>query len=113
MIATLSPRARPIAASPQASARTSSHIWRQVQVCQIPRSFSRIAILLGCYLVRSSSSFGNVSRTLSWGIQAFSVGDDLRRYVERRSHSTDYVCDCKGGIVHYRTRNCNAKLLRG
>src|SRR6266853_1089763 len=78
MIATLSPRDRPMAASPPARARTSLYIWRQVQVCQIPRSFSRIAILSGCCLVRSSSSLGNVSRTLSWGIQAFSVGDDRR-----------------------------------
>ena len=25
----------------------------------------------------------------------------------------DYFYDCKCGIVHYRERNCNAKLLRG
>ena len=45
MIARCMPRLKPCAASPQASARTSSATWRQVQVCQMPRSFSRVA---GC-----------------------------------------------------------------
>src|SRR4030095_14865811 len=95
MIATLSPRARPMAASPQASARTSLYIWRQVQVCQIPRSFSRIAILSGCCLVRSSSSLGNVSRTLSSGIHAFSVGNDLRVMLRDAATLMDYLYEYK------------------
>src|SRR4029453_1229666 len=38
-----SPRPKPRAARPRARSRTSSWYWRQVQVCQIPRSFSRMA----------------------------------------------------------------------
>src|SRR5207245_4211591 len=38
-----SPRLNPRAASPSAKARTSSWYWLHVQVCQMPRSFSRIA----------------------------------------------------------------------
>src|SRR5262245_39659906 len=38
-----SPRLKPSAARPSAKSRTSSWYWRHVQVCQIPRSFSRIA----------------------------------------------------------------------
>ena len=56
------------------------------------------------------SSLGNVSRTLSWGIQAFSVGDDLRVTL-RDTAVYGLFYDCKCGIVHYRERNCNAKLL--
>ena len=43
MIARCIPRRNPCAASPQASARTSSATCRHVQVCQMPRSFSRVA----------------------------------------------------------------------
>src|SRR6266850_4498459 len=38
-----SPRLKPRAARPSAKSRTSSWYWRHVQVCQMPRSFSRIA----------------------------------------------------------------------
>jgi len=41
--ATWLPRRRPSACRPPASARTSSAKRFQVQVCQMPRSFSRIA----------------------------------------------------------------------
>src|SRR5262245_16149114 len=43
MIATLSPRVTSNCVSPIANARTWSRTRDQVQVCQIPRSFSRIA----------------------------------------------------------------------
>src|SRR4030095_3555009 len=38
-----SPRLNPSAASPSAKSRTSSWYWPHVHVCQMPRSFSRIA----------------------------------------------------------------------
>src|SRR2546426_7472125 len=38
-----SPRLKPSAASPRANSRTWSWYWPHVQVCQMPRSFSRIA----------------------------------------------------------------------
>src|SRR5215468_6238036 len=38
-----SPRLKPRAARPSAKSRTWSWYWRHVQVCQMPRSFSRIA----------------------------------------------------------------------
>src|SRR6266705_2053872 len=98
MIATLSPRARPMAASPQASARTSSYIWRQVQPCQMPRSFSRMAILLGCCRVRASNSLGNVSRRLSWGMRGFSI-DDYRYHCTR---DTAEMCP----TVRFQGRHC-------
>src|SRR5712692_2361076 len=59
--ATWSPRLRPCAASPQASARTSSANSCQVQVCQMPRSFSRIAGRPPRTSAWCISSFGNVS----------------------------------------------------
>src|SRR5499426_2515809 len=38
-----SPRLNPSARSPSAKSRTSSWYWPHVHVCQMPRSFSRIA----------------------------------------------------------------------
>jgi len=43
MMARLSPRLNPSSARPQASARTSPAACDHVQVCQMPRSFSRTA----------------------------------------------------------------------
>src|SRR4029077_15122695 len=55
------PRVSPASASPQARKRTSSAYSRQVQVCQMPRSFSRIAGRSPRTRAWCMSSFGNVS----------------------------------------------------
>src|SRR5439155_21105059 len=60
MIARFMPRLKPCAASPQASARTSSFTWAQVQLCQIPRSFSRNAGRCGRVCACCSSNLGKV-----------------------------------------------------
>ena len=62
MIARCMPRAKPCAARPQASARTSSATSRHVHVCQMPRSFSRVAGWSGRTLAWCASRRGNVSR---------------------------------------------------
>src|SRR5712664_905479 len=56
-----SPRLRPCSASPQARKRASSANCFQVQVCQMPRSFSRIAGRSPRAWAWCTSSFGNVS----------------------------------------------------
>src|SRR5438876_641085 len=61
MMARCMPRLKPCAARPQASARTSSAYCCQVQVCQMPRSFSRIAGRAPRTRAWCISSFGNVS----------------------------------------------------
>src|SRR3954469_15384044 len=55
------PRLRPSPASPQARLRTSSANSRQVHVCQMPRSFSRIAGRSPRTRAWCISSLGNVS----------------------------------------------------
>src|SRR4051812_38534893 len=61
MRAKWSPRLKPSAASAAASTRTSSASLRQVQVCQMPRSFSRIAGRAPRSSAWRMSSLGNVS----------------------------------------------------
>src|SRR5258706_8254583 len=61
-IARWSPRLKPCAARPLARARTSLANCSQLQVCQMPRSFSRIAGRPGRTRAWCISSFGNVSR---------------------------------------------------
>jgi hypothetical protein len=55
------PRCSPWAASPAASERASSANSLQVQVCQMPRSFSRMAGRAPRTFAWCMSSFGNVS----------------------------------------------------
>src|SRR5690606_37114416 len=57
----------PRLASPQAISRTSVAARAQVQVCQMPRSFSRTAGASGRCLAWASSSFGKVSALVSTG----------------------------------------------
>src|SRR4026207_382342 len=61
MMARFMPRRKPWAASPQARARTSSATCDQVQLCQMPRSFSRMATRPGRTRACCNSSFGKVS----------------------------------------------------
>src|SRR5713226_1784252 len=60
MTESLSPRAKPRAASPRAKSRTWSWYSRQVYDCQIPRSFSRIAVREAYWRAFRWSSRGSV-----------------------------------------------------
>ena len=61
MMAILSPRLKPRAASPQLSARTLSKTSAQLHDCQMPKSFSRMAVRLPRRAALSINSFGKVS----------------------------------------------------
>src|SRR5258706_6126896 len=61
MTAMCSPVLTPAWARPHASQCTSSRTWPQVQLCQVPRSFSRIAASAPRTWAWRSRSFGNVS----------------------------------------------------
>src|SRR5262245_45447560 len=76
-----SPRRKPSATSPSAKSRTSAWYWRQVCDCQMPRSFSRMAVRPGCWWVVRCSSRGIVSasatgRSSSLGLAEVGLDDE-------------------------------------
>src|SRR6267378_677226 len=89
-----SPRVNPRAASPSAKARTSSWYWLHVQVCQMPRSFSRIA-------GRSRKSRAFLCSSLASVVSATgpSGGDGLRLTEVRLDHPwiSPYLVGCAFG----------------
>src|SRR5437667_10635904 len=60
-----SPRVNPSAARPRAKSRTWSWYSRHVKDCQIPRSFSRMAVREACSRARCWSSRGIVSASVT------------------------------------------------
>src|SRR5512132_1205755 len=60
MTASFTPRGTPSAVSPSVMSRTWSWYWRQVYVCQIPRSFSRMAGRPACCWALRSRKRGSV-----------------------------------------------------
>src|SRR5512143_1007501 len=66
MMATLSPRCIPRACSPSEKSRTCSRYSLQVNGCQIPNSFSRIATRSGWRWALRTRSLGKVSLPSSW-----------------------------------------------
>src|SRR6184192_2792487 len=63
MTESLSLRLKPSAARPRAMSRTWSWYWRQVNVCQMPRSFSRMAGRPAYWAALRSRQRGRVSRS--------------------------------------------------
>src|SRR5438105_2038775 len=60
-MAVLSPRAKPSDASPNAMRRDCSQYARHEWACQMPKSFSRMAVLRASVAALARTSFGNVS----------------------------------------------------
>src|SRR5437870_6151622 len=71
-----SPRLKPRAASPRARSRTWSPYWRHVYVCQIPRSFSRIAGRAACCSALRRISFGRVFTIIALATFLPQIGPD-------------------------------------
>src|SRR5437867_8803699 len=71
-----SPRLKPRAASPRARSRTWSPYWRHVYVCQIPRSFSRIAGRAACCSALRRISFGRLSTIIALATLLSQIGPD-------------------------------------
>src|SRR5687767_7655398 len=72
-----SPRLKPSAASPSAKSRTWSPYSRHVDVCQMPRSFSRIAGRSGMVPTFFSSRRGSVWSGASERFSAMDLRDSL------------------------------------
>src|SRR5262245_38293427 len=113
MIARFIPRLKPCAARPQARARTSSSTCDQVQVCQMPRSFSRVAGWLPRIAAWWSRRRGNVSRAGVTGtrllLDAVGPADLLRGSVRDASYGRIL---CSSLALHETFGRANAALAR-
>src|SRR5215207_4646759 len=81
MMATLSPRRKPREARPRAMSRPCSKYSRQVVACQIPKFFSRMAILPERRSALERASFGNVS-CAAFFAKSYASGFPSRQWVE-------------------------------
>src|ERR1700732_2081250 len=87
MMASRLPRWNPGAPGRQASARTSSATCAQVHVCQIPRSFSRVAGCSPRTCACSSNKRGNVASSAS-----MSSSPTRRKAIDQTSRCAAMVC---------------------
>src|SRR5881409_1670738 len=69
-----SPRLKPSAARPSAKSRTCARYSAQVYDCQMPRSFSRIAVRVASSFALRSSRRGSVASSATAGLLGAPLG---------------------------------------